>query len=50
MSELVDRKEIAKLIFYGEKHAHYISRISSDTDSFEYVVTQHLRMSGKECR
>jgi len=47
MSELLDRKEAStKLIFHGEKHAQYISRISNDTDSFEYVVTQHLRMSG----
>jgi geranylgeranyl transferase type-2 subunit beta len=32
--------------FYTEKHATYIQKISADTESFEYLVTQHLRMSG----
>lgn len=32
--------------FYREKHVEYIRKISSDTQSFEYLVTQHLRMSG----
>lgn len=32
--------------FFIEKHVVYIKRISSDTDSFEFIVSQHLRMSG----
>jgi geranylgeranyl transferase type-2 subunit beta len=34
------------LTFYTEKHKAYIRKISTDTASFEYLVTQHLRMSG----
>ena len=32
--------------FILEKHVEYIRKISADTDSFEALVTQHLRMSG----
>lgn len=32
--------------FYYDKHVKYIQKVSSDKDSFEYLVTQHLRMSG----
>ncbi len=32
--------------FIKDKHVDYIRKISSDTESFEYLVTQHLRMSG----
>lgn len=34
------------LAFLGEPHLAYIKKISSDTTSFEFAVTQHLRMSG----
>ncbi len=34
------------LPFLRDKHANYIRKVSSDTESFEYLVTQHLRMSG----
>lgn len=32
--------------FYKDKHLAYIRKISADTTSFEYLYTQHLRMSG----
>jgi geranylgeranyl transferase type-2 subunit beta len=32
--------------FYRDKHVENIRKISMDTESFEYLVTQHLRMSG----
>lgn len=32
--------------FHDSKHAAYISKVASDKVSFEYVVTQHFRMSG----
>lgn len=32
--------------FLLEKHISYIKKVSSDTTSFEFVVSQHLRMSG----
>jgi geranylgeranyl transferase type-2 subunit beta len=32
--------------FHYDKHVEYIKVISRDKDSFEYVVTEHLRMSG----
>lgn len=32
--------------FYREKHVEYVRKISADTESFEYLVSQHLRMSG----
>ena len=41
----VDLKE-ESLEFIAEKHLQYIKKISSDTSSFEFAVTQHLRMSG----
>lgn len=34
------------LKFFTDKHLKYIRKVSSDTTSFEYVATQHLRMSG----
>lgn len=34
------------MAFFEKKHSVYIKRISADTESFQYVVTQHLRMSG----
>ena len=33
-------------VFYDEKHIQFIKKIASDTKSFEFVVSQHLRMSG----
>jgi geranylgeranyl transferase type-2 subunit beta len=32
--------------FCTGKHVTYIRELSADTESFEYLVTQHLRMSG----
>eukprot|EP00981_Chlorochromonas_danica_P001646 scaffold360_cov186-Ochromonas_danica.AAC.1 len=32
--------------FLREKHISYIRKVSSDTESFEFLVSQHLRMSG----
>ncbi len=34
------------IVFATEKHIEYIRKVSSDKESFEYLVTQHLRMSG----
>lgn len=34
------------LKFLDEAHVAYIRKVSSDTSSFEFAVTQHLRMSG----
>ena len=31
---------------YVDKHAKYVRELSSKTDTFEYCVTEHLRMSG----
>lgn len=33
-------------VFYKEKHVEYIRKVSMDTESFEYLATQHFRMSG----
>ena len=32
--------------FYHSHHKQYIKKVSSDQESFEYVVSQHFRMSG----
>ena len=32
--------------FHKDKHIAYIRKVSADTSSFEYLYTQHLRMSG----
>lgn len=32
--------------FHEEKHVQYIKKVAYDTESFEFVVSQHLRMSG----
>ena len=32
--------------FCIEKHLQYIDKVAKDTESFEFVVTEHLRMSG----
>ena len=45
MSAFTEPIDIAES-FLESKHAEYILKISKDTDSFEYVVSQHLRMSG----
>ena len=42
----VNGKENEVKAFYEEKHIKYIKAIASDTKSFEFVVSQHLRMSG----
>lgn len=32
--------------FFEEKHVKYIKQVASDTKSFGFIVSQHLRMSG----
>ena len=32
--------------FFEEKHATYVKKVANDTNSFEFVVSQHFRMSG----
>lgn len=32
--------------FCHDKHVAYIRKVSADTESFDYLVSQHLRMSG----
>ena len=32
--------------FLAEKHAEYIKKISNDNESFEFIMTQNIRMSG----
>ncbi len=32
--------------FYYDKHVSYIKKVANDTLSFEYLVSQYLRMSG----
>jgi len=36
----------ANLVFLENEHISYVQKISKDTSSFEFAVTQHLRMSG----
>ena len=44
MSTFVDTSQGPQ--FLKTKHVDYIKKISNDKSSFEFVVTQHLRMSG----
>ena len=44
-SDKVDTSDDGK-VFYEEKHINYIKKVASDTESFDFVVSQHLRMSG----
>ena len=37
---------MSETAFLHELHVQYIQRVSQDTDAFEYLVTEHLRMSG----
>eukprot|EP00771_Trimastix_marina_P002768 gnl/Trimastix_PCT/3925.p1 GENE.gnl/Trimastix_PCT/3925~~gnl/Trimastix_PCT/3925.p1 ORF type:complete len:339 (+),score=30.61 gnl/Trimastix_PCT/3925:72-1088(+) len=32
--------------FYRDKHVHYIRNLNKDKNTFEYVATEHLRVSG----
>ena len=32
--------------FVAEKHGSYVTKVANDTSSFEFVVSQHFRMSG----
>ncbi|CAN0442798.1 unnamed protein product, partial [Phaeothamnion confervicola] len=32
--------------FFNDLHAAYVIKVSKDKDSFEYCLTEHLRMSG----
>ncbi len=34
------------MTFFRQKHVDYVRKVSADTESFEYLVSQHLRMSG----
>ena len=36
----------SEIDFVEKKHLEYIEKVSTDTESFEFIVTQHLRMSG----
>jgi geranylgeranyl transferase type-2 subunit beta len=45
MAEFAEMKK-TKIDFLLEKHITYIKKISTDTSSFEFIVSQHLRMSG----
>jgi geranylgeranyl transferase type-2 subunit beta len=38
--------ESKSMIFATEKHAQYVVSLSSKTNTFEHVATEHLRMSG----
>ena len=38
--------DMTNATFLYNKHVDYIKFISQDKDSFEFVVTEHLRMSG----
>ena len=42
---MTDTSEVI-IPFNAENHINYIRKISADVESFEYLVTQHLRMSG----
>lgn len=47
MSETVEPLNSSdEFVFYTDKHVEYIRKVSADTESFEFLVTQHLRMSG----
>ena len=32
--------------FHYDKHVEFIKKVASDVESFEYLVSQYLRMSG----
>ena len=32
--------------FHYDKHVKYIKKVASDTESFEFLVSQYLRLSG----
>ena len=38
--------QIQQMDFFLDKHVAYIRKVSADKVSFEYLVSQHLRMSG----
>ena len=39
--------EFAEVInFTADNHICYIKKVANDKDSFEFIVTEHLRMSG----
>jgi geranylgeranyl transferase type-2 subunit beta len=46
MAEFKSQPVRGLIDFHLEKHIQYIKKISKETDSFEYAVSQHLRMSG----
>lgn len=37
---------MSEATFLHEAHVRYIERVSQDTNAFEYLITEHLRMSG----
>lgn len=44
--ESPDNSPSTQKSFYEDKHIKYIKKVATDTESFEFVITQHLRMSG----
>lgn len=46
MSNITISSGVGLKMFHEEKHIQYIKKVASDTESFEFVVSQHLRMSG----
>ena len=42
----VGKKSEGTIAFYHALHKEYIKRVSADKESFEFVVSQHFRMSG----
>jgi geranylgeranyl transferase type-2 subunit beta len=46
MSNFTISTGVGPKTFHEEKHIQYIKKVASDTESFEFVVSQHLRMSG----
>ena len=37
---------MASFTFFEDLHAEYIKKIANDTSSYEYIMTQNIRMSG----
>ena len=46
MSAIVSELSQSWPPFYGDLHRKYIRELGTKTDSYEYQVTEHLRLSG----
>ena len=46
MSSIVSELSPSWPPFYGELHRKYVRELGTKTDSYEYQVTEHLRLSG----